>query len=104
MRAADRKQLEAWLRTHSIPQALATRARIVLGSAAGESIRALAARLGMTERPVCLWWRRYREAGVPELRTLPRTGRPRAITAAREQAVLSATLRKPKAATHCSWT
>lgn len=102
VRAADRKQLEAWLRTHSIPQALATRARIVLGSAVGESIRALAARLGVTERTVCLWRRRYREAGVAGLRTLPRAGRPRQITAAREKAVLSATLRKPAAATHWS--
>jgi transposase len=74
----------------------------VLGSAAGESIRALAARLGVTERTVCLWRRRYREAGVAGLRTLPRAGRPRQITAAREKAVLSATLRKPAAATHWS--
>jgi hypothetical protein len=40
VRPADRKHLEARLRTHSIPRALAARARIVLGSAAGESIRA----------------------------------------------------------------
>ncbi len=57
---ANRRQLEAWLRTHSIPQALATRARIVLGSAAGESVRALARRLGVTQRTVCRWRRRER--------------------------------------------
>ncbi|HLH75292.1 MAG TPA: helix-turn-helix domain-containing protein [Candidatus Binataceae bacterium] len=74
----------------------------MLGSAAGESMRALAARLGVTERTVCLWRRRYREAGVAGLRTLPRAGRPRQITAAREKAVLSATLRRPAAATHWS--
>ena len=50
--AADRAQLEAWLRTQSIAQALAMRARIVLGSAAGESIRALAQRLKVTERTI----------------------------------------------------
>ena len=43
--AADRRRLEGWLRSHSTPQALATRARIVLGSADGESIRELAERL-----------------------------------------------------------
>ena len=37
--AADRRQLEGWLRSHSTPQALARRARIVLDSADGESIR-----------------------------------------------------------------
>ena len=35
VRGADRAELEQWLRAQSIPQALATRARI-LGSAAGE--------------------------------------------------------------------
>ena len=99
---ADRAALEHWLRAQSIPQALATRARIVLGSAAGESVRGLAARLGATQTTVCLWRRRYRSAGLAGLRTRPRAGRPRRITAAREQAVVSATLRKPKAATHWS--
>jgi len=56
---ADRAELEHWLRAQSIPQALATRARIVLGSAAGESVRGLAARLGVTQTTVCLWRRRY---------------------------------------------
>ena len=50
----DSALLEAWLRTQSIAHALATRARIVLGSAAGQSIRALAERLKVTERTVCL--------------------------------------------------
>jgi len=94
--------LEQWLRAQSIPQALAIRARIVLGSAAGESVRGLAARLGATQTTVCLWRRRYRSAGLAGLRTQPRAGRPRRITAAKEQAVISATLRKPKAATHWS--
>lgn len=58
--------------------------------------------MGLTERTVCLWRRRYREAGVAGLRTLPLAGRPRQITAATEKAVLSATLRKPAAATHWS--
>ena len=99
---ADRAELEQWLRAQSIPQALATRARIVLGSAAGESVRGLAARLGATQTTVCLWRRRYRSAGLAGLSTQPRAGRPRRITAAKEQAVISATLRKPRAATHWS--
>jgi len=74
----------------------------VLGSAEGESIRGLAERLAVTRRTVCLWRRRYREAGLEGLRSLPRSGRPRTISAAKERAVLSATLRKPAAATHWS--
>ena len=99
---ADRVALEQWLRAHSISQALAIRARIVLGSAAGESVRGLATRLGVTQTTVSLWRRRYRSEGLEGLRSKARSGRPRQITAAREQAVISATLRKPKAATHWS--
>src|SRR3989442_6722562 len=97
---ADRAELEHWLRAQSIPQALATRARVVLGSAAGESIRGLAARLGVTQTTVCLWRRRYRSAGLDGLRTKPRMGRPRRITSAKEQAVISATLRQPQLGAH----
>jgi transposase len=99
---ADRAQLEAWLRSQSIAHALATRARTVPGSAAGESIRALAERLKVTQRTVCLWRRRYASHGLDGLRARPRAGRPRRITSTQEQAVVSATLRKPKRATHWS--
>src|SRR5207244_6731449 len=43
-----------------------------------------------------------RSAGLEGQRTKPRRGRPRRISSAKEQAVISATLRKPKAATHWS--
>src|SRR5215469_5744558 len=100
--ARDRAQLEAWLRTQTIARALAVRAQIVLGSAAGESIRALGERLKVTQRTVCLWRRRYASQGLDGLRNRPRAGRPRRITSTKEQAVVSATLRQPKNATHWS--
>jgi transposase len=99
---ADRAELERWLRVQSMPQGLAMRARIVLGSAAGESVRGLARRLGVTQSTVCLWRRRYQAEGLAGLRSRPRSGRRRRIDSARERAVISATLRKPKAATHWS--
>src|SRR5215468_5942605 len=98
----DRAQLEAWLRSQTIAHGLAVRAQIVLGSAAGESIRALAERLKVTQRTVCLWRRRYASQGLDGLRNRPRAGRPRRISSAKEQAVVSATLRKPKNASHWS--
>src|SRR5712692_6857467 len=64
---ADRAELEHWLRAQSIPQALATRARIVLGSSAGESVRGLAARLGGNP-----------DHGVPVAAALPQCGTGRA--------------------------
>jgi len=98
----DRVALEAWLRSQNMPQALATRARIVLGSADGDSIRELAQQLRITQRTVCLWRNRYRQQGIAGLKTQARSGRRRRITAAQERAVVAATMRPPKTATHWS--
>jgi transposase len=99
---ADRKELEAWLRSQSIPQALAMRARVVLGSAQGESIRDLAQRLAVSQVTVCRWRNRYRELGMAGLRTRARSGRRRRITHAQERGVVAATMRPAQAATHWS--
>ncbi len=99
---ADRTELEAWLRSQTIARSLAVRAQIVLGSAQGQSIRELAQRLRVSQPTVCLWRRRYQAQGVAGLRNRTRSGRPRRISSARELAVVNATLRKPRAATHWS--
>jgi transposase len=99
---ADRAMLESWLRAPTVAQDLALRARVILASAAGEGVRPLARRLGVSPNTVAVWRRRYRSAGLDSLRTKPRAGRPRRIGSAKERAVISATLRKPKAATHWS--
>jgi transposase len=98
----QRSELEAWLRSETIGRGLATRARIVLGSANGESIRELAARLEVSQPTVCLWRRRFGEGGIPGLRSRARSGRRRRISSAQERAVVSATMRPPKTATHWS--
>jgi transposase len=99
---ADRKALEAWLRAPSIAQELAVRAKVILASAAGEGVRPLARRLEVSPNTVAVWRRRYRAQGLEGLRTRPRAGRPAQISSAKEQAVISATLRKPEVATHWS--
>jgi transposase len=99
---ADRSELEAWLRSQTIAQGLAKRARIVLGSAHGESIRELAERLNVSQPTVCMWRRRFREFGIAGLRSRARSGRRRRISHAQERAVVSATMRPPQIATHWS--
>jgi len=99
---ADRTELEAWLRSQTIARSLAVRAQIVLGSAQGQSIRELAQRLRVSQPTVYLWRRRYQMQGVAGLRSRARSGRPRRISSAKELAVVNATLRKPRAATHWS--
>ena len=98
----DRAELEAWLRSQTIPQAVAMRARIVLASAQGESIRDLAERLAVSQVTVCRWRNRYRELGIGGLRTRARSGRRRRISHAQERRVVAATMRPPQAATHWS--
>lgn len=99
---SDRKELEAWLRAQTMPHALAVRARIVLGSAQGESIRELAERLDVSQPTVCRWRDRYRKLGIAGLKTRARSGRRRRITHAQERGVVAATMRPPQAATHWS--
>ena len=98
----DRAMLKSWLRAPTVAQDLALRAKVILASAQGEGVRPLARRLGVSPNTVAVWRRRYRSEGLAGLRTKPRAGRPRRITAVNERAVISATLRKPKAATHWS--
>jgi len=102
VRETDRKTLESWLRMPSLSQELGLRARAVLASAEGETVRAVAGRLKVSPNTVAVWRRRYREGGVNALRTKARAGRPPKLTRAKEQAVVATTLRTPKTATHWS--
>ena len=102
MQDTDRHTLEVWTRSPTLPQAWALRARIVLASADGEGVRALARRLAISTTTVWRWRTRYADAGLAGLQTRPRSGRPPRITAAKERAIVAATMRKPKVATHWS--
>jgi transposase len=100
--AVDRAELAAWLRMKTLPQALGMRARVVLLSVEGHSLGEIAARLGVTQRTVCLWRGRYQGEGLAGLKSRHRSGRPRRISRHKELAVVAATMRSPKHATHWS--
>lgn len=102
VKSEDRATLESWLRAPTTPQELVMRAKIVLASAAGEAVRPMAKRLGIAVNTVNVWRRRYRADGIAGLRTRARSGAPKRITAAKERAVVAATMRPPKVATHWS--
>jgi transposase len=102
VREADRTVLEAWARARTLPQEWVLRAKIVLASAEGEGPRPMARRLGVSPNTVCIWRRRYAAEGLDGLRSRPKPGRPRRISEAKERAVVAATLRPPRAATHWS--
>ena len=98
----DEAGLASWLRWERLPQALGMRARVVKLSAEGHSLRAIAERLGVTQRTVCLWRRRDQDEGLAGLKSRHRSGRPRRISRRKELAVVTATMRPPKHATHWS--
>src|SRR5215468_1746163 len=74
---ADRAQLRALVRSHSMPHALVRRAQIVLLSGEGSSNRGVARRCGVSAPVVSHWRRRYQERGLAGLHDELRPGRPR---------------------------
>ncbi len=99
---SDRETLDLWVRSPTISQEMVLRARIILASAHGEGVREMARRLEISPNTVCVWRRRYRSEGLAGLQTQQRVGRPKRITQSKEQTILSATMRKPRVATHWS--
>lgn len=101
---AEHAQLQSMARSRSIPAALVARARIVLGSAAGEPNSALAERFGVTNATVGKWRRRFIERRLNGLYDELRPGKPRTINDERVAELIRKTLHTKPAngATHWS--
>jgi transposase len=98
------RELTQLTSSRNTPQGIALRAKIVLGAADGVGNKVLARQLSTSLPTVLLWRRRFREEGrMGILEERPRSGRPKAITAEQEAALLDKTLHStPKNATHWS--
>jgi hypothetical protein len=70
----EQATLEAWQRSTIIRAGLARRGRMVLLRAAGHSITAIAARIGVNRRFVYKWIKRYQTYGLAGLRDGARGG------------------------------
>jgi transposase len=99
----EQEALERWSRRPTTAQALAQRARIILGCAAGKTNTAVATELGLTKQTVGKWRARFIEQRLDGLLDEPRPGTPRSITDADVERVLTLTLETtPADATHWS--
>jgi transposase len=99
----ERQTLERWARRPKTAQALARRAEVVLGAAAGERNSALAAKLRWTAQTVGVWRRRFLERRLDGLLDEPRPGAPRRIGDDDVERVLTLTLETaPRDATQWS--
>ncbi len=100
---AERVELTSLAARRNTAQALALRARIVLGCAEGVPNKDVAARLQVDRATVGKWRRRFVEHRVDGLRDEPRSGAPRTIEDDRIEAVIVQTLEStPPDATHWS--
>jgi len=99
----DRETLERWTRRPTTAQALAQRARMILGCAAGKTNTRVAHEVGVTKQTVGRWRVRFLADRVDGLLDEPRPGAPRTVTDAQIEALLTRTLEtRPEDATHWS--
>lgn len=100
----ERVQLQSMARSRSLPAALAQRAKIVLGCAAGEANSRVAQRLGTTNATVGKWRRRFIEQRISGLHDEMRPGKPRSIEDEQLAELINKTLHTKPAdgATHWS--
>jgi len=100
---AERDELVSITRSRSMPQAIATRARIVLLAVDGHTNTAIAERLGLSMPTVGTWRKRYVVQRLPGLYDEPRPGGPRSISDEQIATLIRKTLKtKPKDGTHWS--
>ena len=101
--AEEKEKLSLLARRPKSCQAMAMRARIVLGCGDGISNGVVAKRLGITAATVCKWRERFRVQRLEGLLDEPRAGAPRTITDAQVEDVVTRTLETmPANSTHWS--
>ena len=99
----ERETLERWARRAKTAQAVAQRARLILGCAAGRTNTVVAHELRLTKQTVGKWRHRFLARRLEGLLDEPRPGAPRTITDAQVERVLTRTLEtRPADATHWS--
>ncbi|MEY2525169.1 MAG: hypothetical protein QOJ66_3734 [Ilumatobacteraceae bacterium] len=99
----EREQLQAWARRPKSAQALAMRARIVLGCEGDSSNTQIARELGVTRGMVTKWRNRFAVDRLDGLLDEPRPGRPRVVEDAQIEELITATLETaPRDATQWS--
>jgi len=99
----ERRTLESWARSRTLPKRQSERARIVLMAAKGETNADIAAELVVKPHTVGRWRARFAEHRLRGIeRDLPRGGRPREREAIESEIIRMTTQEKPANATHWS--
>jgi len=93
--ARERCDLQAMVRRQCGEARFYRRARMVLLTAEGSSISAIARDFGTCRARVGQWLRRFEERGLAGLEDLPRSGRPPEITSLERHQVIATACRSP---------
>ena len=88
----EREALERWVRRRKTAQQLATRSRVILLSAEGQSNREVARKAGLHETTVCKWRQRFQDKRLDGLLDEPRPGAPRKISDRTVERIVTTTL------------
>jgi len=103
LKAADRRELQRWLRSRNTTKGVADRARAALLLDDGLSVGEVAARVDVDRTTLYKWRRRYAERGLDGLVDGHRSGRPTKITPEIAERILTMTVERiPREATHWS--
>jgi transposase len=101
--ADERRELEAMVRSTTIPAGLARRAQIVLALSDGQSYDTIAERMDASVTTVGRWKKRFQKTRISGLLDAPRKGRGHGLTAAMEARIIRVTQQgPPKPFTHWS--
>ncbi|MCK6552877.1 IS630 family transposase [Myxococcota bacterium] len=99
----DRAVLEAWARGRSTPARLVERAKIVLASARGLTLREIVAEVGCGFETAHRWKKRFDTQGLEGIRKdAPRGGRPRSVPEETVREIVRRTTRTKPVGTHWS--
>ena len=93
--AGERTEVQAHLRKHNLPAAVAQRMRIILALADGSTYREIAESLGTTAPTISLWKRRYEQDGIVGLATIRPGQPPSKLTAGLRARILAKTQQSP---------
>jgi transposase len=99
----ERQTLQRWSRRSKTAQALALRCKIVLACADGATNQAVADQLGIWPQTVAKWRGRFVRERLEGLTDEPRPGRPRTITDAQVEQVITKTLEEPPPRQDTHW-
>src|SRR5207244_10674665 len=104
LQPAEGTQLEKWGSSHSTPQQVALRCRIILRALAGQDNVAIAEQLGVSRPTVQLWRKRVRAQGIGEVWEIAagRGRKPQYEQATRDRSIKATMRSTPKRQTHRS--